>query len=119
MKIGAHHGRGLSETLRLPTMFPRMIRGFLDALADSGHPISGSTLIASDSSRLPTALSAASFAQMEIALHLGDLAEGSRDDFDQLNPDGSSGAMPPSEGSSMRNCQKSNTGLKEQALVSA
>jgi hypothetical protein len=31
-------------------------------------------------------VSAASFAQMEIALHLGDLAEGSRDDFDQLIP---------------------------------
>jgi hypothetical protein len=86
MKIGAHHGRGLSETLRLPTMFPRMIRGFLDGLADSGHPVSGSTLIVSDSIRLPTAVSAASFAQMEIALHLGDLAEGSRDDFDQLIP---------------------------------
>ena len=86
MKIGAHHGRGLSETLRVPTMFPQSIRGFLDGLADSGHPVSGSTLIVSDSSRLPTAVSAASFAQMEIALHLGDLAEGSRDDFDQLIP---------------------------------
>jgi hypothetical protein len=46
MKIGAHHGRGVSETLRLPTMFPQMIRGFLDALADSDRPVSVSTLIA-------------------------------------------------------------------------
>jgi hypothetical protein len=34
MKIGAHHGRGLSETLRVPTMFPQSIRGFLDPWAD-------------------------------------------------------------------------------------
>jgi hypothetical protein len=53
MKIGAHHGRGLSETLRLPTMFPQIIRGFLDPLADSGHPVSGSTLIAIYSRRRP------------------------------------------------------------------
>ena len=46
MKIGAHHGRGLSETLRLQTMFPQMIRGFLDASGDSDHPVSGSALIA-------------------------------------------------------------------------
>ena len=53
MKIGAHHGRGLSETLRLPTMFPQIVRGFLDALADSAPPVSGFTLIAIDSRRLP------------------------------------------------------------------
>ena len=72
MKIGAHHGRGLSETLRLPTMFPQTIRGFLDPLADFDPLVSGSTLIAIDSRRRPDDIGAASFAQMEIALNLGD-----------------------------------------------
>jgi hypothetical protein len=53
MKIGAHHGRGLSETLRVPTMFPQSIRGFLDPWADFAPPVSGSTLIAIDSRRRP------------------------------------------------------------------
>jgi hypothetical protein len=46
MKIGAHHGRGLRETLRLAPLFPRIIRGFLHALADSHPLVSGSALIA-------------------------------------------------------------------------
>jgi hypothetical protein len=52
MKIGAHHGRGLSETLRLPKMFPEAIRGFLEALANFDHPVSGSTLITESRSPL-------------------------------------------------------------------
>jgi hypothetical protein len=63
-------------------------------------------------------LGAPFFAQMEIALNLGDRPKVQRR-FRPVNPNGSNRAMSPSEGSSMRNCKKSNNGLKEQALVSA